>query len=327
MKRHHSPGGAAALVPDPEMTDPRTEAPETPDVEDVDAEPSPFRVALGFFILPLLLVIIGVGVFLLFGVLAHDATHPSEYLQQINGRGINEPWQAAFHLSQALQFDESLRGDRAFAEQVVATLERAENDDPRVRRFLAIALGRIEHEAAVPALVSLVDDPDTEVRVNAMWALGNIGAIEAADRIAGELRDDDSSIRMMAGYVLGVLEQSSTAPALQVALNDPIPAVRWNAAVALGMMGDPAGYEQLARMIDREHLAGVPGVDPSQHGDTMLAALRALQELGAGGLEQELIDLRDTDPDLRVREAARRALGAPGGAAAALSTSPTSGAQ
>lgn len=308
------------------MTDSRTEVTETPEMDDPEGEPSPFRVAMGFFILPLFLVFIGIGVFLLFGVLAHETTHPSEYLQEIGGRGINEPWQAAFHLSQQLQYDESLHGDAQFAGQVVAALERADDDDPRVRRFLAIALGRIGHEVAVPSLADLLDDPDAEVRVNAMWALGSIGATDSAPRVAPLLTDDDPAVRTMAGYVLGVLAAPATADALEVALNDPVPAVRWNAAVALGMMGNPAAYELLGRMIDREYLATVPGVEPSQHGDTMLAALRALRELGADGMEDQLMHLRDADPDLRVREAARQALAAPTGAAAMETVARSSGA-
>ena len=109
-------------------TTPEPEAPETD-----EAEPSPFKVALGFFILPLLLVIGGISIFLMFGVLAHEDTDPAEYLQEINGRGINEPWQAAFHLSQQLQFNEELWGDEAFAQKVVDSMAKADDGDPRGR--------------------------------------------------------------------------------------------------------------------------------------------------------------------------------------------------
>lgn len=273
-----------------------------------EAEPSPFRVALGFFILPLLLVIGGIGVFLLFGVLAHDGTDPSEYLPAINGRGINEPWQAAFHLSQQLQFNEDLEGDEDFARQVVHSMERAADGDPRVRRFLAVALGRIGHPVAVPVLTTHLADADSEVRVNSLWALGSIEDPAAAPAAAELLRDDDAGVRTMAAYVLGVLGNPAAREPLAVSLNDPVPAVRWNAAVALGRMGDPAGYDQLVKMIDRDHLATVPGVAAEEHADTMLAALAALQKLDTGGLEARLRDLADSDPDLRVREAARRVL-------------------
>ncbi len=285
-----------------------TTAPEsTPPVEE---EPSPLRIAVGFFILPLLLVLVGVGVFLLFGVMAHDDVDPAEYLPEILGRGINEPWQAAFHLSQRLQYDDSLRGDEGFARQVIDALEGAGDADPRVRRFLVVALGRLDAAIAVPTLVRHTRDEDAETRLNALWALGTLGAREAAPAVAERLADDDVGVRTMAAYVLGVLRDPATSAALRARLADPVPAVRWNAAVALGLMADASARPVLARMIDRGYLASVPGVTQEEQAPTMLAALRALETLGPAGLERQLAALRDADPDLRVRDAAGRALAA-----------------
>ncbi|NKB90174.1 MAG: hypothetical protein GKS06_18360 [Acidobacteria bacterium] len=287
---------------------------ETPDWEEPEPEedePSPFKIALGFFILPLLLVIGGIGIFLLFGVLAHEDVDPASYLAEINGRGINEPWQAAFHLSQQLQFNDELHGDEDFAGQVVAALESADDDDPRIQRFLAIALGRIGHPVAVPALVNQLGNEDDEVKVNTLWALGNIGDPAAADAVAGLLNSDQDDVRTMSAYVLGVLASPTTAERLQVSLTDPVPAVRWNSAVALGLMGDRAGTDMLGRMIDREHLAQTPGVLADDHATTMLAALAALEKLGPMGLDERLVLLRESDPDPRVRAAARRVLAVP----------------
>ncbi len=290
------------------MTETTTPEPEVPETD--EAEPTPFRVALGFFILPLLLVIGGISIFLMFGVLAHEDVDPADYLPTINGRGINEPWQAAFHLSQQLQFKDDLIGDETFAQQVVDSMEKADEGDSRVRRFLAIALGRIGHTVAVPTLVAHLDDDDAEVRVNSLWALGSIGDGSAAGAIASQLQANDAEVRTMAAYVLGVLGDPATAPQLRTVLNDPLPAIRWNAAVALGLMEDPAGADLLGRMIDREYLATVPGVVATDHAPTMLAALAAIEQLGAPGLEDRLTTLQDSDPDPRVRNAARKALAA-----------------
>ncbi len=293
------------------MTDPNV--PESSETSEGTDELSPFRVALGFFILPLLLVVAGIALFLMFGVLAHDGADPVDYLPAINGNGINEPWQAAFHLSQQLQYNDQLKGDAEFAAQVVRAMERAEDGDPRVRRFLSIALGRLEHASAVPALIATTRDDDSEARVNAAWALGTIGDPTAAAAVAELLTDDVAAVRTMAAYVLGVLAESSAERPLRVALNDTVPAVRWNAAVALAMLGHRGGMETLILMIDRAHLSSVPGITEQDHGNTMLAALRALERLGSAGLEDKLTKLRDTDPDPRIQEAARRALSAPQG--------------
>jgi len=77
--------------------------------EEADDSASPLRVALGFFILPMLLVIGAVGVFLLFGLIAHEDKTVDEYLAEVTGGGINEPWQGAFGLANKLVLDESRR--------------------------------------------------------------------------------------------------------------------------------------------------------------------------------------------------------------------------
>ena len=80
---------------------------ETEGPED-SAEPSGLQVALGFFILPMLLVFGGIAVFLLFGLIAYEDKTVDEYLAEVTGGGINEPWQGAFGLANKLARDESL---------------------------------------------------------------------------------------------------------------------------------------------------------------------------------------------------------------------------
>jgi hypothetical protein len=63
-------------------------------------------------------------------------------------------------------------------------------------------------------------------------------------------------------------------------------------------------------MIDRSYLEGVPGVVAADHSTTMLAALAAIEQLGQPGLDERLTTLQDSDPDPRVRDAARKALAA-----------------
>lgn len=267
---------------------------------------SPLRIALGFFIVPLLLVLAAVGIFLLFGLSAHETKAPSEYLAEIAGSGINEPWQAAFHLSQQLRFEEGSRGDEGLARRIVDTLGESQ-DSPRVRRYLVLALGRIGHAAAIPALVEHTRDRDEEVRIYSVWALGNIGDPVAAAAVARRLQDDSTDVRTIAAYVLGIFEDPGSREPLAVALADPAPAVRWNAAVALAKLGDRRGLDVLTRMVDRGHLDRVADLRPEQRRQAMLAAVGALNHLGGDRAVDALEALR-ADPDLRVRDAALQAL-------------------
>ncbi len=284
---------------------------ETERPED-SAEPSGLRVALGFFILPMLLVFGGIGVFLLFGLIAHEDKTVDEYLAEVTGGGINEPWQGAFGLANKLARDESLHDDPVVARRIADALGRpSAEEDPRVRTFLLLALGSVGHESSIPIVVEYLDDPDADVRLNAVVSISNIGvpaATAAAAQVAARLSDDDEAVRGYSAYVLGTLDNPEAIKPLEVALNDQAGQVRWNAAVALARLGNNAGLAELLRMIDRDYLVATGELDPQQQQDAMLAAIQAFAMIGVDSALGELSDIRDNDPDLRVRQAARAAL-------------------
>ena len=287
-----------------------TTAPEPEGSEEI-AESSRLQVAMGFFILPLLLVVGAIAVFLLFGVIAHEDKPAGEYLAEVTGGGINEPWQAAFHLAQMLAVDDSLRGDENTANTIARALEHENAEDPQVRQFLALALGSVGHPSSVAVLVPLLDDEEPDVRLKALMALGSIGAptaSTAAPGVADLLDDKDVGIRTYAAYLLGMLEDEAAVGSLRVALNDAAFQVRGNAAVALARLGDDAGLGELRKMIDRTYLGNNPDLSPQQQQDAMIAAIQALGLLDARETEEELQEVHDNDPDLRVRETARLVL-------------------
>ena len=112
----------------------------------------------------------------------------------------------------------------------------------------------------------------------------------------------------MAAYVLGQLGDPRAIPRLQVLAEDRVADVRWNAAIALAELGDRSGLPVLRSMIDRDALA---------------RQARALERPGGGGDDQRaqgarpaarrrepaaLEKLAREDPNLRVRDAARKAV-------------------
>ncbi len=280
------------------------------------AKPSGLQVALGFFILPMLLVFGGIAVFMLFGLIAHEDKTVEEYLAEVTGGGINEPWQGAFGLANKLARDESLQNDPNVARQIAGALGRPSAEeyiprDPQVRTYLLLALGLVGHESSIPIAVEYLDDPDADVRLNAVVSISNIGvpaATAAAAQVAARLGDDDEAIRGYSAYVLGTLDNPEAIKPLEVALNDQVGQVRWNAAVALARLGNNAGRAQLLLMIDRDYLAATGDLDLQQQQDAMLAAIQAFVMIGVDNALGKLGDIRDNDPDLRVREAARAAL-------------------
>src|SRR5262245_66534028 len=143
---------------------------------------TPFLV-LQFFVFPLAIVAVCVTVFVIFGLIASEGKGPRQYFDEVRTGSANRRWQAAFELTKVLQAhrDPALQDPR-FVEEAVRTFQESASDDPRVRRYLALALGRLGDRRAVPALLQAAKDAapdgahaDRERPVYAAWARGAVG--------------------------------------------------------------------------------------------------------------------------------------------------------
>ncbi|MEO8034697.1 MAG: HEAT repeat domain-containing protein [Acidobacteriota bacterium] len=269
---------------------------------------SPRTILFQFVVFPLGVVLIGVAVFLLFGKLASEEHSVPDYVQQISSGSRTERKQAAFELAKALKRGEAKRYPH-LEEEVLAAYARAKADDPMVRRYLTVVLGDLHDRRATPLLLDAVNDHDSQTRVYALWALGELRDPVALPVLAKASSDDDSGIRKMAVYALGELGSDAAVPALAARLDDQVPDVRFNAAVALSRFGDRRALPVLRQMIDRPSLARVAGMREDQQEDAMIVAMSAYAKLAGPAASADLQKIAATDPSLRVRGAARSALG------------------
>src|SRR5712691_4962544 len=168
--------------PDVETPAPGAPGSDAPPPEPPVRQSTPFLV-LQFFIFPLAIVAVCVTVFVIFGLIASEGKGPRQYLDEVRTGSANRRWQAAFELTKVLQAhkDPALKDPR-FVDEAVRTFRESASDDPRVRRYLALALGRLGDRRAVPALLLAAKDsapdgahPDPETQIYAVWALGAIG--------------------------------------------------------------------------------------------------------------------------------------------------------
>jgi hypothetical protein len=292
-----------------------------------ERQSTPFLV-LQFFIFPMAIVAVCVTVFVIFGLISQDKHTPREYLAEARAGGgmFNiRRWQAAYALANILESPKELaaaRQDPKFAEEVLdlyRTSQKGEGDDVLLRRYLTLALGRLADARATTELrtAALQEGGDPQTRIYAIWALGAIADPAVVPELVALSTHEDAGLRKAAVHALGGFPGEPAGQALRESLKDGTEDVRWNAALALGRRGDVAAAPELQKMLDRAHLealAAAPEVPPEkrmtpeQLEDVLLEAVKWAAIVPDPALGATLERLRDTDPSLKVREAARRAL-------------------
>lgn len=275
--------------------------------------------ALQLFVLPLAIVAACVGIFLLFGRLAHEDRDAPSLLAEIRrhdgGRlevwDGNARWRAAFELPDRVRRDrEALRRDPAFCRDLVSLFEDPRYPDPAIRAVLARALGELGDPQAVPALRQGLKDASEDaaiVRHACAQALGALQAHEAAPDLAGLLKDPEPALRKVAVYALANLGDGEALEAIRPALEDPGAGVRWSAAVALGLKGESRASPALAPFLDRGAVEGDAGIEAGERDTVLAGAARAAGALRDPALKPALEALRK-DPSRPVALAAQEAL-------------------
>ena len=278
-----------------------------------DATPRRGATVLRFFVLPLAVVGTALIIFLVFNLITFERRTPADYLAEIRGGTANRRWQAAFELSREVARikpgpeREALGGESL---RLFDGLTGKRAEDVRVRRYLALVLGKLQDRAAVSSLITAVKDPDSETSLYAVWALGMIGDPFAVDAVLESSLSDDAGARKMAAYVLGRLGDRRAIPRLRVLLEDSVADVRWNAAISLASLGDGSGLPVLRSVVDRDALARQAALTADQSEVAIVGAAKAIALLKDRESLALLEKVAREDPNLRVRAAARAAVDA-----------------
>jgi HEAT repeat protein len=115
-----------------------------------------------------------------------------ELLQALDDPSPNVRSSAADALAQA--------GDVRVGASLLEHYHGERDDDVRV--MLAIALGAVGYEPAIPDLVRALDDPYRTLQMEAAWSLGELGASEARQDLTRVLA------RMTTDHARGVVRQA-----------------------------------------------------------------------------------------------------------------------
>jgi cyclophilin family peptidyl-prolyl cis-trans isomerase/HEAT repeat protein len=157
---------------------------------------------------------------------------------------------------------------------------------PRHRAAAAVLPG--------PDLLVLLADEEARIRRRAALAIGRVGLPEAVPRLVAVLEDPDPEVRQMAAFALGLLGDRSAAEPLRRALRDSSPVVQGRAAEAIGAMGDQDSASAIGEMVAAQlrngALAGIapdemapedPAAQAFQLGVYALARLKSYETLAA----------------------------------------------
>jgi hypothetical protein len=276
--------------------------------------------AVQFFLIPLAVVAVTILVYLGFRSLITDERSAQDYLLDIRTGSASHRWPAAYELSR-LMSDPDVARDPALGPAVIKAFEASKEDDPRLRRYLAFAIGRLPSPLpaqAVPTLIGALQDADSETVISVIWALGSLGDPSVVPQVADMYQSLDAGIRKMTVYALGALPGDTQVRVLATALNDSAADVQWNAAVALARHRRHEGARVLQRMLDRDYVArtvnrtGSTEDDVDPVGEVMISALQAIATLQETSLRARVTDLSRGEPNLRVRQVAMETLKALG---------------
>lgn len=236
------------------------------------------------FFVPMIIVSIIVGVWIMFGWLAQSGTNPkqlSENLRQLN----KGSWQDAHSLANLLgdPREKDLRKDGELADSLAETLIML-TEDPnlgvsperhKLATYLCRALGQFEIDNGLNALITaLKTEDDFKLRRAAVEGIAvlssKIGSelgesktelVEALrdpamERAASPTRDEQlqyGEMRAVAAYALGVIGGDEACDTLHLMLGDGYPEARYNAATGLARNGDTRSVERLCEMLQIEN--------------------------------------------------------------------------
>jgi HEAT repeat protein/cyclophilin family peptidyl-prolyl cis-trans isomerase len=138
--------------------------------------------------------------------------------------------------------------------------------------------GRAPVVVPPPDLIRLLSDDEARVRRRAALAIGHVGLSEGVAPLVTTLSDADPEVRQMAAFALGLIGDRSARDALMSALGDPSPLIKGSAAEALGLLGDSAAADPISGMayqvVQSGALAQTPADEEDLKRDTPAAAFR-----------------------------------------------------
>ena len=262
-----------------------------------------------FFLIPLMITIFGVMFFFMFKVLTYETSSPEDYLTDVQIGSATKRWQAAFELSKLLSNPEMVPTDEGFKNKMVSIYEHSIHDNPMVRTYMALAMGRTGQQEYGSILIEGMNDEDMESRLAAIKALGMLGYAPAVNGIQEFTAEKYSNAeRLAATIALGNIGDKSIIPILQKLLDDEEPNIRWDAAIALAKLEDPSGVQVIVNLLDRSYFEHFTEVDEEEEVQAILVAIQVSSQFPSKLFVTNLVTLAAFDKNMQIRDLAIKTL-------------------
>jgi hypothetical protein len=256
-----------------------------------------------------MITIFGVMFFFMFKVLTYESSSPHEYLTNIQIGSATKRWQSAYELSKLLSIPELVPLDAGFKNKMVSIYKKSIHDDPMVRMYLALAMGRTGQQEFGPALIEGLEDEDIGSRLAAIKALGILRFEPSVIQVRKFIQDSYSNEEKLAAIItLGSLGDISVISDLQKLLEDEEPNIRWDAAIALIKLGDLSGNQTINNLLDRSYLNNFSEVDEEEKVQAILVAIQVSSQYPSDNFITNLLKLATFDNNMKIRDLAIKTL-------------------
>ena len=232
-------------------------------------EPPSAGFIVQLFLIPALIVAAVIGVWLLFGKLAHEETNWQQLVVELGSSNEHRRWRAALGLAQVLRNQEiapNENGDRLaeqpqVAEALTSLLKESLSsnstldDDIKHQEFLTRTLGALDADDLVlPVLAKAMSaDRNQEVRKSGLMSLAMISGrhFESVGRSMAADTDDDSPETLTLAEPLAepTISDKDVLAELKKAAQDEDPGIRHLAAYCLALVSGPDSISQLKVML------------------------------------------------------------------------------
>jgi HEAT repeat protein len=262
-----------------------------------------------FFLIPLMVTIIGVLFFMVVRFVTFESGNPQEYLTQIKIGSASKRWQSAYELSKILSDPDKVPLDEQFKNSIMSAFEESLHDDPKVRMYLALAMGRTGDDAYGASLLTALNDKKAEIVTAAIQALGLIQYSPAVAQLSVMATSSEfQPVRLASVISLGQIGDDSSLLLLKKLLDDEEANIRWDAAIALAKMGDSSGSIIINSLLNRAYYNNFKEIDSWETEKAILVAIQVSSQLGGQQFKLNLLTLAKEDPNMEIRNAALKTL-------------------